>query len=192
MQWTDLLPELLRKMVVVPMEALSFLKHVHLLFAQWSDLWESFSDARLYGIGNESFLHLLNVHYWHKSERISFKKNHQILLQALGSCHVKMKWMQQKAIFSKFIWSTFFQTPSRCIMMNTTCQTKQKHIHVGQLLLHPIVLQGYKQPERALIQQNKQWSVQKSLPRPSLVFCIVRRKASSILGNPTSIVSLQS
>ena len=58
-------------MAMVPMEAPNVLKHVHLIFLH---TFESFSDARLYGTENESFLtHFFKVHHKHKSERISLK-----------------------------------------------------------------------------------------------------------------------
>ena len=52
-------------------------------FAHWSDLWENFSDARLYGIENELFYPFFNVHQRRKSEWISLKFHH-MLLQVLG------------------------------------------------------------------------------------------------------------
>ena len=73
-QRTDLLPELLRKMGMLPMSALSVLKHVHLTFCtmKWivRDLFRCKAVWHRKGV---VLTHFLNVHHRHKIERISLR-----------------------------------------------------------------------------------------------------------------------
>ena len=63
----DRVPDLLVKMVMVPMEALSMLKHVHLIFlAHGSDSERTFQMQGCMASEMNRFLTLLNVHHRHK------------------------------------------------------------------------------------------------------------------------------
>ena len=125
-------------MVTVPMDALSVPKHVHLIFHTDVTCERTFPMQGCMASKKTRFFTFLST----TVTRVKgfHSKFYRMLLQALGSCHVKMTLMQEKAsILFKISWINFFPD-NRCIYRVSqknvsTCKYSNNSVNFGRRLL---------------------------------------------------------